>query len=261
MAIDVTIETKVIDTSEENLRVDEEARQFQKESWPIRRDNFKRQRSTEINMNEIKTEDWLNIVRDTNVEKGALMILIDGMFVHSAAVHYAKKYIDYKKFRAGFGDLVEKIHYFSCNQESDKITRFLNYIDSIPGFEVIVKVIPKTMDQRDKKATHPAYKSVAVDMAVASLREAYDSPEVQHVLILSRDPEILPVIRELKDLELKIAIARSGDIPTSRSLFLEVDYVIDIYELFSTLDCYSAAEIKKPAETTESNGDTKNDTE
>ena len=40
-----TVETKILDLSVENLKVDYEAQQFQRESWPVRREGFKKNRT------------------------------------------------------------------------------------------------------------------------------------------------------------------------------------------------------------------------
>jgi uncharacterized LabA/DUF88 family protein len=245
MAIDVSIETKIIDVSEENLAVDEEARKFQKESWPVRREAFKRNRASETTFAETKASKWLDIVKATAESENSkpLLVLIDGMFAHNAAVYFAEKYIDYKKFKSTFENLAETIYYFSANQESDKIAKFLNYIRSIAGCQVIIKDVPKI----DKKLAHSTFKSIAVDMTVVALRETYEDINLRHVLILCRDPEIIPLVKELKDLELKVALARSSDIPTTRALQAEAEYILDIYDLFETLDCYSDT-IVKPKE-------------
>jgi len=249
VALEVNIESKILDLSRANLQVDEEAQQFQRESWPVRRDQFKK-KGTDTQFNKLPTLKWLDSIKvndDGNEDESPpfpLMVLIDGTFAHSAAVHFAGKYIDYRRLQLALLPKAEKIHYFSASSESDSILRFLNHIRSIPGCEVVVKELPKTIDQKDKRLAHPAYKSVAVDMSVIALREVYENPNVTHMLILSRDPEIIPLIRELKDLDIKVTLAVSEDIPTSRALKLECDSILDIYEMFASLNAYSDAHVR-----------------
>ena len=241
-----TVETKILDLSVENLKVDYEAQQFQRESWPVRREGFKKNRTGEIAANEMSAENWDNTVSFNGNFDKPLIVLIDGTFAHSAAVHFAKKYIDYRKFQASLSDKADTIYYFSASQDSDRIARFLHYIQNIEGCKVVVKSVPKISDT--KGSGIPTYKSVAVDMSIVALREAYDNANISHALILSRDPEIIPLIKELKDLDISVALAYSNDIATSRYLKQEANVIVDIYNLFEYLDCYSDTEIKSKDE-------------
>jgi uncharacterized LabA/DUF88 family protein len=238
MALEVSVESKVIDTSKANLAVDEEARIFQKESWPLRREIYKRNASGEIKLNMMTTAEWMG--KTTN----PVLVLIDGTFAHSAAVYYAKKYIDYRKLRQGLSSKSRNLFYFSANQDSERITRFLHYVKSIEGCKVIVKQVPKILDSRDKGSSH-IYRSVAVDLSIVALRELYTNDEIQHVLILSRDPELIPTIKEIKDLGATVTLARSADIPTSRYLLSEATYVLDVYEFFEAMAAYSDTPIRE----------------
>jgi uncharacterized LabA/DUF88 family protein len=245
MTIEVKVESKVIDTTEENLKHDTEAQTFQKESWPVRREVFKEQREGEFGINKLSVKNWLNTIEHIQEDKKTLMVLVDGTFAHSAAVYFAKKYIDYRKFREAIFPYAKTLHYFSANQDQDSITRFLHYISSIEGCEVIVKNLPRSTETNINKSV---YKSVAVDMTIIALREAYDNPDIQQALILSRDPELIPTIKELKDLDIKVTLARCKDIATSRYLLQEATVTLDIYDLFETLSIYSDTQIKKHEE-------------
>jgi len=233
----VFVESKVIDISENNLRHDEEAQRFQKESWPIRREAFKKNRMGELAVNEMEVPAWY---ASTSTP---IMVLIDGTFAHSAAVYFAKKYIDYRKLQVALSKKAGKIHYFSANSDSDKIARFLHYIRSIDGCEVVVKQVPKIVENKNLKVT-PTYRSIAVDLSIVALREAYDNADIRNALILSRDPEIIPLIKELRDLEINVALARCPDIATSRHLLMEANTVINVYDFFEYFDSYSETEIK-----------------
>ena len=241
--VDVTVETKVLDLSKEGLANDTDAQTFQRESWPARRESFKENREGEPNLNRQSVKSWLTHVESLKTTANPLMILIDGAFAHSAAVHFAQKYVDYKKFRQATSYLADKMHYFSANSDQDSITRFLHYIQSIEGCEVIVKNIP-----RPEKSNKGPLKSVAVDITIRALREVYDNEGIHTVLILSRDPELIPTIKELKDLSINVAIARCEQIATSRHLLQEADVVLDIYDLFTTLNLYSDTQVKKHEE-------------
>jgi uncharacterized LabA/DUF88 family protein len=233
------VESKIIDVSESNLRHDEEAQRFQKESWPVRREIFKKNRTGEPALNEMQVPEWYASA------SSPIMVLIDGTFAHSAAVYFAKKYIDYRKLQYSLKK-AETIHYFSANSDSEKIARFLHYIRSIEGCEVVVKQVPKIVENKNLKVT-PTYRSIAVDMSIVALREAYDNADIRNALILSRDPEIIPLIKELRDLEINVALARCPDIATSRHLLVEANTVINVYDFFEHFDSYSETEIKPRA--------------
>ena len=235
----VSVETSIVDMSEDNRKVNEQAATIYRETWPIRRDKFKEK----TNMT-ITTAEWLN-----SINKPAL-ILIDGMFVHSAIVYYDKKYVDYRKMRLAFGNKAKEMFYFSVDNEESNLKNFLNYVSAIPGCTVITKQqLPANEPLYQRVGEHEykqhSFRSVAMDIAINTLREIYENPDIDNVLVFSRDPELIQLFKEIKALHVKVTLVRSPNIKTSKHLLSEANYIIDIYELMRHLHCYSNTVVRE----------------
>lgn len=232
-----TVTTRVIDLSDKS---DPDSARVYRETWPVRRQAFKDNREGKFMLPEISFQDWLKVTADNPP-----MVFINGIFVHSYVFHQLNKAIDYEKFGTNIGDRVKKIFYFSANKTDPKLNGFFFYLQHLPKFSVIHREITGDFS---KKEMPDAFKSVAVDMAVAALEEAYNDSDLDHVMIMSRDPDLIPLIRKLRELDIKVTLARAKTVPTTRYLLQEPNFIVDLNEILTNLDCVSETRHRKKNE-------------
>ena len=228
MSKNFSVESKVVDPTPQG---NAEERQFNKETWPLRREAFKDARTGGQKLQTITTSNWLKNFQNNE----RMVVLIDGTFIHTATVYHKKQTVDYEKLRNVLGTKVKNLYYFSPENEKTEVKNFYNYIKMLPNYNLVIKQlnIPE-----NNKLPEGLFKSVAVDITMSALRELYEDESIGHILLISRDPELISFVREIKNIHAKVTIARSRDIATNHKLLAEANYIVNLDEFLTFLDVY-----------------------
>lgn len=184
-------------------------------------------------------KDWVDRLVSNDKE---LMIFIDYNYLKASVVAKMEKIVNFQKFKQGFGNLgislISPIYYFSKIANSDtNVAVFLKYLKKIEGYQVEVKACCSgfVSSKRDNNLLFN-YESVASYMTTAMLVSAYEKG-INSALVLSRDPDLIPAIRQLQNLGIEVAIATMPEIYISNHLITQVDSIFSIEEMMKALDC------------------------
>lgn len=239
------------------------ARQLHGQTWPLRREQFKQDKSPRLKLPEMSMAEWLHMVNHSK-EASPFLTLIDGHYLHATVVSKLRKSMDFLKFRNALRGCMLPIEYFSMQPiprsladanglrgKSSAVQNFLIHLSSLDGFHVTSKSIRSILQREEYRTMQsdlymliekwPMLRqmcgSFASDLSVRMIELLNDNPEVQHVLLFSRDPDLLAAVRSAREYSVKLTMVRCTDVPISSELLGETDYVINIVDMLEHLEC------------------------
>lgn len=227
------VSSRIINFS--NRYVDPEVNKVYRETWPIRRAVFENDRKGKIPMATITFNEWKKLT-----EGSKTLVCINGPFVHSFVFHHKELFMDYKKFADGFKAYADRIYYFSANKEDSNLVNFFHYLSFIENIEPVIRTIPN-LPTTENNRIFDAFRTVAVDMACTVLEKVFTDENINHVLFMTRDPDIIPLMTKLNELDVRVSLAHAKDMPMNRHLLQSANFTVDLDSILSDVDCYSTS--------------------
>ncbi len=237
-----TVETKVIDFSDKS---DPLVNKVYRETWPIRRQIFKANRKGNTMHPSLSFAEWIEITR-----KNPPLVMVNGSFIHSFVTHHQKKFMNFRNFADNLAPQVKSIHYFSCNNKEENLHRFFGYLKRLPKFNVTNRIIPIERNTDSEKSVF--VKAESIDMTIVAMDEAYDDENLSHVLVFARDPSLIPLFKKLNEINVRVALVRAPNMPTSRALLAEANFILDLNDVLESLNSYSDVRISSEESVTDS---------